>query len=181
MTTTSQNAPSSPSPSSAGLSTCWVPLDDLTQRWATLGASASTSHESTAVGAAFAALAQERLALRQVTLAAQADPCTLRYEPLLPLWSEGYSERESGLEALLEAISCWLRAACALDEQAGILLPPHHERHDPRLLRVSIQDALFQRARLGHLVAEVLEAQVQHYQRQVLFNEQARVQRGASQ
>src|SRR5215469_14910403 len=62
------------SPSSADLSTYWLPLEPLAQQWAAFGREAMTCPAFSAVGMVFTALSWEAAALRHTLRASQPAP-----------------------------------------------------------------------------------------------------------
>lgn len=139
------------------LSTYWKPLDEQRQWWTSFAATASTSWACEAVGAAFAALGQEQMALRHVTQAKHARPSCSPRGAWLGLWSEGYQECGYALEALSRAIACWHQAAITIDQHAEYVAPTDKEAWSTA--RALLGDALVQRVRLACLVWEVLDTQ----------------------
>jgi hypothetical protein len=83
----------------------WIALDEIAAVWAAFAREATTPAAIKAASEAFAALAEERRALRSVIEAAQGP--TREFS----LWSGSFHKRERALEALSDAAMHWLAAA----------------------------------------------------------------------
>lgn len=151
MTTTSIHHPSS-----SPCSTAWIPLEGLTEQWATLAAHATTTRATAAVGAAFCALSQERHALRHMAQAAQAEVTPL-HDPHAGDWfDDAACERECALERIQEAAQFWHQAARDLAWHLRKITAAHAD-DERRLCSALLDEAQMQRVRMARLVVEVLD------------------------
>ena len=97
-----------------------MPLDDLVDTWTTFGRCASTADASMATSKAFAAIAEERAALRAYTLTTLETPTRTH----LVGW------HQASIESLAQAAIHWFAAACALEEYADQLIADDEITHE---------------------------------------------------
>jgi hypothetical protein len=124
----------------------WMPLDDVAAVWAAFGREATTA-ATQAASEAFAALAEERRALRSVIETAQGP--TLAFS----LWSGSFHKRERALEALSDAAMHWLAAAQEVEyhaNQCSLDIRDQQHLHD------LITQAFEQRLRVWSIAQHVL-------------------------
>ena len=147
--------PPSPGEQRSSRNAPWIPLDDIVAVWATFGREATTAAATKAASEAFAALAEERRALRSVIEAAHGPTKDFS------LWSGSFYKSERALEALSDAAMHWLAAAqevayhanqCALDIR------------DQQHLHDLITQAFEQRLRVWTIAHHVLCEQMVLYQ-----------------
>jgi hypothetical protein len=136
----------------------WMPLDDIAAVWAAFGREATTAAATKAASEAFAALAEERRALRSVIEAAQGP--TQEFS----LWSGSFHKSERALEALSDATMHWLAAAQEVAYHANqCALDIREQQH----LQDLITQAFEQRLRVWTIAHHVLCEQIalcqQHY------------------
>jgi hypothetical protein len=133
----------------------WVPLDDIAAGWAAFGREAATAAATRAASEAFAALAEERRALRSVIEAAQGP--TQEFS----LWSGSFYKSERALEALSDAAMRWLAAAQEVARHANQC---SSDTRDQQHLQDLITQALEQRLRVWTIAQHVLCEQMGLYQ-----------------
>ncbi len=139
--------PSSPWEQRSSHNAPWMPLDDIAAVWAAFGREATTAAATRAASEAFAALAEERRALRSVIEAAQGPT------PAFSLWSGSFFKRERALEALSDAAMHWLAAAQEVAHHANqCALDTGDQRH----LHDLITQAFEQRLRVWTIAHHVL-------------------------
>lgn len=133
----------------------WMPLEGLTEQWASFGAVASEVEGLQATSAAFAALAQEREAMQTARF-----QLTLRHHRELPLDSLLRFHRQQAIVSLLgQAASHWYEAASALAQILEAPSAQEVERLPPDLsLRTLLEAALTQRERVWNLAHRLLLA-----------------------
>jgi hypothetical protein len=134
----------------------WMPLDGLIEGWATLSKKATTAAATKTISQAFAALTEERTALRHYTLACKEQ----RRRSLTTIsWVEALHEQECAIDALTQAASFWLEAASSLEHCLTEADDPQEEMNQQEI-RALISYALEQRMRVwtiaAHLVHEHL-------------------------
>jgi hypothetical protein len=144
----------------------WMPLGPLTELWAAFGREATNREALLAAREAFAALAEEREAIRQLNWVSPAwSPASL-YKSVAAD-STVFSllvTQEAVIEALSRAATHWYEAANALVEYAG--QPPSCEREEqgemPALdLDTLIGYTLSQRVRVWAIAHSLLAEQLQ--------------------
>ena len=142
----------------------WMPLDALVDLWAAYAKVASSIAACKAASAAFAALAEEREALRDANALIKqhesgAGAAVSSGRPL------PFMQQEQVLESLRQAAAHWFEAACALSQQARIpLVYETLEPLPPGLdLRALIGSTLAQRERVWTIAHALLMEQVYPY------------------
>jgi hypothetical protein len=155
----SEEAPQSPPVPPAP----WMPLGPLTELWAAFGREATNREALLAASEAFAALAEERDAIRQLNWVASARP----YKSVAsdPSVFSLLVTQEAIIGALSRAATHWYEAAHALVEYAG--QPPSCEREEqgesPALdLDTLISYTLSQRVRVWAIGHSLLAEHMQH-------------------
>ncbi len=94
----------------SGLNAPWIPLDALIERWAAFGKEATTVFATRATSTAFAALTEERTALRHYTAASKE----WQYG-VAACWSQMFNEHECAINALTQAAAHWFDVAYAIE------------------------------------------------------------------
>jgi hypothetical protein len=133
----------------------WMPLDDVAAGWAAFGREAATAAATKAASEAFAALAEERRALRSVIKAAQGPT------PAFSLWSGPFFKCERALEALSDAAMHWLAAAQEVARHANQY---SSNTWDQQHLQDLTKQALEQRLRVWTIAQHLLCEQMGLYQ-----------------
>jgi hypothetical protein len=133
-------------PFSPLLSTFWVPLDEITQAWATFGARAMVAPALTATGMAFLALAWETSALHHRTWAYQDQQRGLRRSVVLRLGQ--------AMQDLSHATNYWSQAALWLERLANDERQPDDDLEPVCEL---LRQVLLQQQRVWMLMQEVQE------------------------
>jgi hypothetical protein len=128
------------------LSTLWIPLDALTQEWATFGSRATSAPALTATGMAFLALSWETNALHHRTWAHQ--------DRQRGLGRSAVRDLGESMQDLSQAISHWSQAALWLERLANDERSP---ANDLEATRVLMSQVLSQQQRIWTLMQEVQE------------------------
>jgi hypothetical protein len=146
--------PQSPGEQRSSHNAPWVPLDDIAAVWAAFGREATTVAATKAASEAFAALAEERRALRSVIEAAQGP--TQEFSP----WSGSFYKSERALEALSDAAMHWLAAAQEVEYHANQCSSDIRDQHH---LQDLITQAFEQRLRVWTIAQHLLCEQMALY------------------
>ena len=141
----------------------WMPLGPLSELWAAFAREATSREALLAASEAFAALAEEREAIRELNWLAPAYPSKSAVAD--STWFSLLVTHEAIIEALSRAATHWYEAARALVDYAG--QPPSTERDEqaesPELLDLEtlISDTLSQRVRVWAIAHSLLAEQLQ--------------------
>jgi len=140
----------------SGLNAPWIPLDALIERWAAFGKEATTVFATRATGTAFAALTEERTALRHYTAASKEWQCDVA-----TCWSQMFNEHECAINALTQAAAHWFDVAYAVECHTATC--SQADEVTQRDLHALLAHALEQRLRVWTIAHHLLHEQVMHY------------------
>ncbi len=128
------------------LSTLWIPLDALTQAWASFGAQATSAPALTATGMAFLALSWETSALHHRTCAYQ--------DRQRGLGRSAVRDLGQSMQDLTHATRHWSQVVLWLERQA---LDERSPAEDLEQVRELLRQVLSQQQRVWTLMQEVQE------------------------
>jgi len=145
------------SPEYSSLNAPWMALDALIEQWGSFGKEATTAAATTATSKAFAALTEERTALRHYTLASKQ-----QWWNGGASWSEMFTEHECAIHALTQAAAHWFDVAYALE--CHVATCAQDDETTQQDLHALLVQALEQRLRVWTIAHHLLQERVARYQ-----------------